>query len=278
MGHETIYILGGDQTDFATNASRQGQGLFELLQDAVQGALNNAGVEAQEVQAGHIGNFVGELFTGQGQLGGKVAAIDPAFHGMPAGRHEAACASGSIAALAATAEIQAQRYDCVLVAGVELERNVPGAVAARHLGAATWVGEEAQDVPYAWPHMFHRVGLEYERRYGLKYEHLGRIAEINLTNARRNPKAQTRDWVYGPRSFLDDDEAYPVIDGMIRRPDCGQVTDGAAAVVLASERFAARWAARHQRSLDSIPRIAGWGHRTAPLKPVVKLQASAQNP
>lgn len=66
---------------------------------------------------------------------------------MPAGRHEAACASGSIAALA-TAEIQAQRYDCVLVAGVELERNVPGSVAARHLGAATWVGQEAQDVRY----------------------------------------------------------------------------------------------------------------------------------
>eukprot|EP01036_Dinobryon_divergens_P042831 gene42831-56931_t len=87
-----------------------------------------------------------------------------------------------------------QRYDCVLVAGVELERNVPGAVAARHLGAATWVGQEAQDVRYAWPHMFHLVGQEYERRYGMKYEHLGRIAEINLTNARRNPKAQTRSW------------------------------------------------------------------------------------
>lgn len=274
MSQETVYILGGEQTDFATNASRQGHGLFELLQQAVQGALHNAGVEAQEVQSGHIGNFVGELFTGQGQLGGMFAAIDPAFHGMAAGRHEAACASGSIATLAATAEIQAQRYDCVLVAGVELERNVPGAMAARYLGAATWVGEEAQDVSYAWPHMFHRVGMEYERRYGLKYEHLGRIAEINLTNARRNPKAQTRDWVYGPRSFLADDEANPVIDGMIRRQDCGQVTDGAAAVVLASERLATSWAARHRRSLDTIPRIIGWGHRTAHLKLDVKLQAS----
>ena len=207
MGQDTIYILGGDQTDFAANASRQGEGLFELLQQAVQGALHHAGVEAREVQAGHIGNFVGELFTGQGQLGGMFAAIDPAFYGMPAGRHEAACASGSIAALAATAEIQAQRYDCVLVAGVELERNVPGSVAARHLGAATWVGQEAQDVRYTWPHMFHLVGQEYERRYGLKYEHLGRIAEINLTNARRNPKAQTRSWSYSPRSFTADDEA-----------------------------------------------------------------------
>ena len=57
----------------------------------------------------------------------------------------------------------------MLVTGVELERNVAGAVAAQHLGAATWVGEEAQGAKYAWPHMFHLVGEEYERRYGLRY-------------------------------------------------------------------------------------------------------------
>lgn len=277
MRHNPIYILGGAQTDFALNAARQGQGLFELLQSAVQGALQDAGVDASEVQAGHVGNFVGELFAGQGQLGGMFAAIDPAFYGMPAGRHEAACASGSIAMLAATAELEASRYDCVIVAGVELERNVPGALAAQHLGAATWVGEEAQDAKYAWPHMFDLVGQEYARRYGLKYEHLGRIAQINIENARRNPNAQTRDWEYGPRSFLADDVANPVIEGMIRRQDCGQVTDGAAAVVLANERFAGAWAARHNRSLDSIARLTGWGHSTAHLKLDAKLRASVQS-
>ena len=155
---QPVYVLGGSQTDFALNAARQGLGLFELMRDAVVAALDDAGLAAQDIQSGHVGNFVGELFTGQGQLGGMFEAIDPGFHGMPAGRHEAACASGSIALLAATAEIEAGRYDCVLVTGVELERNVPGAVAAQHLGAATWVGEEAQGAKYAWPHMFHRVG------------------------------------------------------------------------------------------------------------------------
>lgn len=278
MRQNPIYILGGAQTDFALNAARQGQGLFELLQSAVQGALLDAGVDANEVQAGHVGNFVGELFAGQGQLGGMFAAIDPAFYGMPAGRHEAACASGSIAMLAATAELEAGRYDCVIVAGVELERNVPGALAAQHLGAATWVGEEAQEAKYAWPHMFHLVGQEYARRYGLKYEHLGRIAQINIENARRNPNAQTRSWEYGTRSFMADDVANPVIEGMIRRQDCGQVTDGAAAVVLANERFASAWAARHNRSLDSIARLTGWGHSTAHLKLDAKLRASAESP
>ena len=135
---QPVYVLGGSQTDFAMNAARQGLGIFELMRDAVMAALEDASLASGDIQAGHVGNFVGELFTGQGQLGGMFEAIDPGFHGMPAGRHEAACASGSIALLAATAEIEAGRYDCVLVTGVELERNVPGAVAAQHLGAATW--------------------------------------------------------------------------------------------------------------------------------------------
>ena len=278
MNSLPVYVLGGSQTDFAVNASRAGDGLFELMRDAVLGALADAQLDARDIEASHVGNFVGELFTGQGQLGGMLAAVDPGFNGTPAGRHEAACASGSIALLAATAEIEAGRYDCVLVTGVELERNVPGAVAAQHLGAATWVGEEGEGAKYVWPHMFHLVGQEYERRFGLKYEHLARIAEINITNGRRNPLAQTRSWEYTPASFTADDEANPVIDGMIRRQDCGQVTDGAAAVILASPRFAKAWAAQRGYALDKVPHISGWGHRTAHLKLAPKLQASAGEP
>ena len=273
-----VFILGGAQTDFARNAAREGIGLFELLHEAVTGALQRAEVDASQIDACHVGNFVGELFVGQGQLGGMFAAIDPALYGKPAARHEAACASGSIAILAAMAEIEAGRYDCILVGGVEIERNVPGDIAARHLGAAMWVGREGQTAKYAWPHMFDLVGREYERRYGLRYEHLGRIAEINLNNGKRNPLAQTRQWRFTKESFTQDDEANPVIEGMIRRQDCGQVTDGAACIVLASERFARDWAQRVGRRLEDVPYIAGWGHRTAHLRLEEKLQHSANEP
>ncbi len=273
-----IFILGGAQTDFARNAMREGAGLFELLNEAVSGALQQAQVDASQIEAAHVGNFVGELFVGQGQIGGMFAAIDPGLYGTPAARHEAACASGSIAMLAAMAEIEAGRYDCILVSGVEIERNVPGHIAAQHLGAAMWVGREGQEVKYAWPHMFDLVGREYERRYGLRYEHLGRIAEINLNNGKRNPQAQTRDWRFTKQSFMQDDEANPVIEGMIRRQDCGQVTDGAACIVLASERFARDWAKRTGRRLEDTPYLSGWGHRTAHLRLEEKLQHSAGNP
>lgn len=273
-----VFILGGSQTDFARNAARAGEGLFELLRDAVQGALADARLEAGQIDACHVGNFTGELFAGQGQLGGMFAAVDPALYGKPAGRHEAACASGSIALLAATAEIEAERHDCVLVAGVELERNVPGKQAAQYLGAAMWVGTEGQDATYPWPSMFDRVAAEYQRRYGLDYAHLAAIAELNIANARRNPLAQTREWSFGPESFTADDTANPVIEGIVRRQDCAQVTDGAAAVILASERFARGWAAARGLTLDQVPRIAGWGHRTAHLRLDDKLRMGRNSP
>jgi acetyl-CoA C-acetyltransferase len=36
-----------------------------------------------------------------------VASIDPAFAGIPGARHEAACASGSVAAMSAIARLEA---------------------------------------------------------------------------------------------------------------------------------------------------------------------------
>ena len=272
--HHPVYVLGGHQTDFAANAQRMGDGLFELLRASVLGALDDAALDADAIEACHVGNFVGELFQGQAHLGGMFSAIDPALDGKPAGRHEAACASGGIAMLAAMSEIEAGRYGCVLVSGVEIERNVPGGVAAGHLAAAAWVGQEGAGATYMWPWMFDRVAREYAQRYGLQYAHLARIAEINIGNARLNPLAQTRGWQFDPGSFSADDEKNPVVEGMVRRNDCGQLTDGSASVVLASHAVAQQWAARRGIALDRVPRISGWGHRTAHLKLEEKLRAS----
>lgn len=274
----SVYVLGGAQTDFARNWAREGLDLFDMFAETTRATLADARVEPGEIEVGHVGNFVAELFCRQGLLGGFFGLVDPAFADLPAARHEAACASGSIAVLAAMAEIEAGRYDCALVLGIEQMRNVPGGEAAEHLGAAIWTGHECQDVRWPWPHLFARLGDEYERRYGLDYAHLMAIARNNFDNGRRNPNAQTRRWEFTDASFTADDEANPVIDGRIRKQDCGQVTDGAAGIVLAGERTARAWARRHGRTLESLPRIKGWGHRTAPIAFDAKLEASRDAP
>ena len=270
---EPVFILGGWQSDFSRKAGADG--LYGLLSAAVPAALEDAQVAPGEIEVAHVGNLAGELFCGQAHLGAMLTTIDPAFNGLPAARHEAACASGSIAILAAMAEIEAGRYDVALVAGVEVERNVGGQKAAEYLGCASWVGNELAGEEFPWPTQFAQVADEYAARWGLKHEHLARIAEVNFDNAKRNPNAQTREWER-PATFAEDDEHNPVVRGVLRKQDCGRITDGAAAVVLASARFVEDWARR--TNAGRVPVIAGWGHHTAPIRLEDKLLANQGAP
>jgi acetyl-CoA C-acetyltransferase len=63
----------------------------------------------------------------------------------------------------------------------------------------------------------------------------------------------------------------------MRRTDCSQVTDGGVGLVIAGRRKAQEWATKRGLSLDDVPRIAGWGHRTVGLPLANKLQRSAND-
>jgi acetyl-CoA C-acetyltransferase len=271
---EPVFILGGHQTDFAKVWSREGQDISDMMREAVEGALANCGLEAGAVETIHVGNAFAELQRNQAHLGSMVAQVVPALWGVPAMRHEGACASSSLAALAAMAEIEAGRYECALVIGAEELKNTHGDVASQNQNAAAWQGREDIDCKFMWPAVFGRLAGEYERRYGLDRRHLNRIAELNYANAKRNPNAQTRRWRFTPESFSDDDAANPVIEPGTRRQDCGQITDGAAALVLASARFAAEHARRRGGRVEDLPRILGWGHRNGSLRFLDKVERS----
>ncbi len=262
-------ILGGYQSDFAVSLAREGRDLSDLVREVVTETLASARIDPEQVESVHVGNAFGQLYTGQGHLGAMPATVVPELWGTPAMRHEAACASGSIATLAAMAEIEAGRYDVVLVLGAEQEKTMPGLEAAQVQAAAAWVGHETDGPDAIWPAMFDRVAEEYDRRYGLDEKHLRAIGELNLSNARANPKAQTRAWKLSAESFAADNAANPVVAGRLRRNDCCQITDGGAGVVLVSDR----WLAEHGREAEGA-RIAGWGHQTVGLPLAPKLARS----
>ncbi|MEO3857769.1 acetyl-CoA acetyltransferase [Acrocarpospora sp. B8E8] len=270
----SVWILGGYQTDFARNWCRDDREFGDLTESVTAGTLEDAGVDAADIGVIHVGNAFGQLFTRQGQLGGMPATVMPEFWEVPATRHEAACASGGVALLAAMADIESGRYDSALVLGLELERTVSGDDAAGHLGAAAWIGHEGEDARFMWPYMFSALADEYDRRYGLADAHLHAIAELNFRNARANPNAQTRGWTFTDASFTDDDTANPIVEGRVRRTDCSQITDGAAGVVLVGERFLAR----SKAPKTPAARIQGWGHRTVGLPLAQKLARSAAEP
>lgn len=269
-----IYLLGGHQTDFAKVWSRMGQDLSDMTREATLGALQAAQLDAQAIQTIHVGNAFGELQRRQAHLGAMVAQVVPELWGVPAMRHEGACASSSLGVLSAMAEIEAGRYDCALVLGVEELKNLPGDVSSVNQNAAAWQGHEDIDCQFMWPAAFGLVAQEYQERYGLDRRYLNRIAQLNYTNAQRNPLAQTRKWTLDEAKFSDDDVLNPVIEPGTRRQDCGQITDGACALILASAPFAAQYAQARGLSLSHIPRITGWGHHNAGLRLKDKLERS----
>jgi acetyl-CoA C-acetyltransferase len=269
-----VWILGGYQSDFARNLHREGIDFAGLTAEVVNSTLEAAKVDAADIGVVHVGNAFGELFAGQGHLGAMPASTVDGLWDTPSSRHEAACASGSIATLAAIADLRSGAYETALVVGVELEKTVPGDLAAQHLGAAAWIGHEGGDAKFMWPYMFSSVADEYDRRYGIDAMHLRAIAQVNFANARNNPNAQTREWtVPDLMAGACDDQVNPVVEGRLRRFDCSQMTDGGAGLVLVTDDYL-----RDHPDAQPIGRIEGWGHRTVGLGMQQKFERSADDP
>ncbi len=277
MAIPEVYVLGGYQTDFARNWTKEKKHFSALMRESVLGALARCNIDPEEVESAHVGNFAAELYCMQGHLGAFFTEVHPAFSGLPTSRHEAACASGSIALLAASAEIEAERYDLQAVVGIEQMKTVSPGEGGSFLGTAAWYEEEAEGVEFPFPKLFGRLGDVYDERYGLKDEHLAEISKINYANAKLNPNAQTRTWYMNKEHALCRTDDNAEVGGRIRIADCSQVTDGAVTVFLASRAYAEKYAERQGIALSEIPRIKGWGHNTARLRFSDKVMESRDN-
>ena len=89
---------------------------------------------------------------------------------------------------------------------------------------------------------------------------LAHISLINYENAKRNPLAQTRKWFMSYEQASDrGTETNPLVGGRLAVSDCSQITDGAAIVILCSEKFI------KEQGIKGKPVLKGYGHRTAPM-------------
>ena len=61
MSKNAVYILGGAQTDFARNWTKEGKHFVGPMREAVLGALEATRIEPKEVGTAHVGNFAAEL-------------------------------------------------------------------------------------------------------------------------------------------------------------------------------------------------------------------------
>lgn len=282
---ETVYVLGGAQTDFERNWTKEGKNVIALLKEIINDALDDIGLSYGDIKnlnqqnriACCVGNFIAENYIDQGHLGALLTEVNPAFYGVPSARYEAACASGSVALDAAIAKIKSGDYDLVLVICWELMKTVDSKVCGDILGKAAYYEKEGKGISYPFPKLFGKLASETIEKYGLDQQRyldtLAKISVINYSNAKRNPLAQTRKW------FMDYEQASKrgtetnaQIGGLLAVSDCSQVTDGAAVVALASERLAS------ELGMSDQPFVKGYGHRNAPMMFEKKMSESVDSP
>ena len=268
-----VYILGGAQTDFERNWTKEGKGMVAILKEVVADGLEDAGLSFDDVKdlnndnkvACFVGNFIAEKYVNQGHLGAFLTEVDPAFYGVPSARYEAACASSSAAIDAAATKIRADEYDVCIVVGWELMKTVESRVGGDYLGRAAYYEKEGKGIDLPFPKLFGRLADETLKKYPdldeKRYmDALAKISVINYSNAKRNPLAQTRKWFMSyEQATTRGNETNPLVGGKLAVSDCSQVTDGAAVVVLCSEQF------MKERGIKKKPIIKGYGHRTAPM-------------
>ena len=273
MSGTGVWIAGSFQSDFARNFAREGLEVSDMVAEAVGGTLQDAGLQPGDIEAIHVGNAFGQLFNGQGQLGAMPATVEPLLWGVPASRHEAACASGSIAALVGDGRHRGRPLRLRARA-----RRRAGAERAGRGGAAPSRRRGLDRARGPGGHVHVAVHVQPARRRVRPPLRAGRPAPARdrraqlSRNAKGNPLAQTREWKFTDGSFADDDHDNPVVEGRLRRH---RLQPG-------HRRRRRRGAGlrpvprRPSPAAGRLARISGWGHGTAGLALAAETRPAAK--
>lgn len=228
MRDRTVSIVGSGHTKFGRLDALT---LEDLIVSAGREALEEAGVTGSEIDAVYLGHFNSGLVP-DAFASSLIHQVDPGLRFKPATRCENACASGAAAIFSAINAINAGEADLVLVVGAEkmTSRTTPEVTAAL---AGAGYQNDPKEAGLSFPGLFGIAATQYTERYQSPLEAMARIASKNHQNALTNPLAQMqREMSFEACNTVSDKN--PLIADPLRLTDCSLITDGAAAIVLAS--------------------------------------------
>jgi len=223
------YIIGWGHTPFGKLDKLD---LEQLIRDAVQPALDSAGLEPKDIDGIFLGHF-NAGFVGQDFTASLPAVAMPEFRHTPAVRTENACATGSAAIWAALDAMAAGRMKRTLVIGMEKMNELTTPQVAATLIKCSYVKEEGTD-PAGFAGIFGGIASKYFERFGDQSDALAAISAKNHSNGMHNPYAHMRR-DFGFEFCRTPSEKNPFVSGPLKRSDCSLVSDGAAALVLSTE-------------------------------------------
>ncbi|MFE5213115.1 MULTISPECIES: thiolase C-terminal domain-containing protein [unclassified Streptomyces] len=241
------YVAGVGMTRFEKPETREWQ-YWDMVREAGGAALADAGVSYPDVEQVPVG------YCFQPSTAGQRAAYELGLTGVPVYNVNNNCATGATALMLARQLVEGGACDCALALGFEkMRRGALGEGAggdfatspvARHYGImAARHGFEATP-PTA--QIFGDAAREHMERYGTTEAQLAAVAAKNHRHSAHNPYAQFRD-VYDVAGVL----ASRTVHRPLTKLQCSPTSDGAAAAVVVSERFA------EERSLTGLVEIAG---------------------
>ncbi|WP_248897649.1 thiolase domain-containing protein [Haloplanus halobius] len=237
-----VRIAGVGTTQFGRQPERTGRDLFA---EAALAARTDAGIDPDDIEGINYGNFMGALAERQGHQAPLMAEM--VGTNCPATRYEEACASAGVAVREAVRTVRSGESDVVLVGGCERMTNLSTADVTEGLATAADDLYEIQ-AGITFPGAYALMARSYFEQFGGSREDLAHIAVKNHDNALPNETAQFHREVT-VEEVLD----APMVSDPIGLLDACPVTDGASAVVLVSDDYAAA------NDLDAPVSITGSG-------------------
>jgi acetyl-CoA C-acetyltransferase len=238
----------------------------EIIGKAIHGVCAEIGASPSAIDVGSIGSACNFTLNEQGLLAGLMAMV-PGLEGKPLESVENACASGGQAILSVIHKLLLGVGDVGVALGYEKMRDAEGKMDGKLIGKVLGYfshPEERSGKVFVFPHIFAEVMAAYMKEHRVGERELAQIAVIEYDNARFNPYAQMKNVQISLEQVLriEGINRY-VVEGLpLKTYDCSQITDGYAALILASEEGLQRLGLAKKACVE----IAGWGQATDPLK------------
>ncbi len=223
-----VAVVGVGQSKFGELWDR---GFRDIVLEAGTEALEDAELEGREIEALFVGNMSGGRYLGQEHIAALIADYAGlAEFGVPATRVEAADASGGLAVRQAYMAVASGLHDIVIAAGAEKVTDVEDPM---EILSASVDMEWENFVGGGLPALYAIIARMHMEKFGTTEEDLALVSVKNHRNGAMNPKAQFRREIK-----VDDVLKSPYVAEPLKLLDCASVSDGAAAVILASEEVA----------------------------------------
>ena len=237
-----VVVLGCGLTAFSRD--RLDGSIRDWVAEAVIAAVKDAGIDKDQIDhtiaAYESDHLAGQI--GQGIIWQDTVGLTP----KPVVRVEGCGATGGLAIRNAFAHLRSGLSECILVVGAERVGKSVSSATASQLFAMSSDTDWEMPVGGHFTAYYALVMREHMRRYGTTEEQMARVSVKNHGNARFHPLAQKPMDV-----SVDDVMTSPVIASPFKLLDCSLLSDGAAALILAT----ADWAKKHVNSLHDRPLV-----------------------